>query len=143
MHAARTRQHLIAMDDNMAQTAGARATILVIDDDEATLEFLELFLSTSGYEVRTAASGNAGLARATAEPPTLVLLDRRLPDEDGVAVCQRLRDRFGRHVPIVMMTADHEPAVEAAAHAAGASAFLRKPFDPRVLLDRLATLLPR
>ena len=116
-------------------------SILVIDDDEATLEFLDLLLSMSGYQVHTAATGNAGLVQAAVEPLAAVLLDRRLPDVDGVVVCQRLRDDLGPDVPIIMLTADHEPDVEVSARAAGATSFLRKPFEPPTLLDRLAGLL--
>ncbi len=117
-------------------------TILIIDDDTATLEFLELLLSMSGYHVRTAATGEAGLRHAAREPFAAVLLDRRLPDFDGVALCARLRDHLGPDVPIIMLTADHEPTVEVAAHAAGVTSFLRKPFEPPVLLNRLTELLP-
>lgn len=111
--------------------------ILVIDDNDATLEFIDMLLRMSGYKVRTTASGAAGLRAATAG-----LLDRRLPNGDGVGVCQRLRDRLGPDVPIIMLTADHEPGAEVAARAAGATAFVRKPFAPPVLLDHLAELLP-
>jgi len=126
----------------MPQTPLDSPTILVIEDDAATLEFLEMLLSMAGYNVRTAVSGQTGFVEARDGVPSAVLVDRRLPDMDGVALCQRLRDHIGWNVPIIMLTADHEIGVEAAAHAAGATSFLRKPFQPTVLLDQLAALLP-
>lgn len=72
---------------------------MVIDDDAATLEFLDLLLTTSGYQVRVAASAEAGFVQVTRGPVAAVLLDRRLPDGDGVVVCQRLRDRLGPEAP--------------------------------------------
>jgi two-component system, OmpR family, response regulator MtrA len=116
-------------------------TILIIEDDEATREFLELLLSSSGYQVRSAASGQEGLAQASAEPVSAVLLDRRLPDMDGVTVCRNLRERIGLNVPVIMLTADYDPTLEAAGRAAGATAVFRKPFRPDMLLNQLAAVL--
>jgi DNA-binding response OmpR family regulator len=122
-------------------TQSAIHAILVIEDDGATLEFLELFLSTHGYQVHTAATGERGLALVAAHPVEVVLLDRRLPDMDGVTVCAHLRERMGPIVSIIMLTADRDPALEATARAAGATTFLRKPFDPGTLLQRLSSVL--
>ena len=118
-----------------------RHTILVIEDDHDTLEFLELFLDMSGYQVQSAPTSERGLALAAAYPIEAVLLDRRLPDGDGIEVCRRLREQLGSAAPIVLLTADHDPELEAAAHAAGATAFLRKPFAPEALLQQLAAVL--
>ncbi len=117
-------------------------TILVIDDDSDILDFIELFLSTEGYHVHTATTGADGLHQATAEPLSAVLLDRRLPDMDGITVCNGLRAALGPNVPIIMVTADHDHTLAAAARTAGATAFLLKPFAPTALLDQLAQVLP-
>lgn len=117
-------------------------TILVIDDDQDTLEFLELFLSMAGYRVQGAGTGTQGLALAAAHPVDVVVLDRRLPDADGVALCARLRERLGPAVPIVLLTADYDPQLETAARKAGATLFFRKPFAPDALLQQLVALLP-
>ena len=125
----------------MMQTPSETHTILIIEDDEATLEFLDLFLSTSGYQVRTAGTGKDGLTLATAHSVEAILLDRRLPDMDGITACERLRNQIRSTVPIIMLTADRDVALESAAREAGATMFLRKPFDPDVLLQGLATVL--
>lgn len=124
----------------MATIPPDRHTILVIEDDHDTLEFLELFLDMSGYVVQSAATSERGLELAVAHPIEAVLLDRRLPDGDGVAVCRRLREQLGPDTPIVLLTADHDPALEAVARGAGATAFVRKPFAPDALLQQLAAV---
>jgi DNA-binding response OmpR family regulator len=121
--------------------AFAHKAVLIIEDDEATREFLALLLISSGYQVYTAPSGHEGLVQASTQPVSAVLLDRRLPDMDGVAVCRGLRERIGSQVPVIMLTADHDSALDAAGQAAGATTLLRKPFPPKMLLDRLAAVL--
>lgn len=126
----------------MTQTAANNQTILVIEDDHATLEFMKLFLDMAGYQVQTAVSGTQGLVSASSQSIQAILLDRRLPDMDGVRVCAQLRARLGPDLPIIMLTADSEPALEANARAAGVTSLLRKPFLPDTLLQRLAAVLP-
>lgn len=125
----------------MTVTPSCGQTILVIEDDQDTVEFLELFLDMSGYQVQTAGTGARGLALATAHAIAAVLLDRRLPDMDGITVCERLRAQLGRAVPIILLTADHDPALHTAARDAGVSAVLQKPFAPDALLQQLAAVL--
>ena len=125
----------------MTATPSGGQTILVIEDDQDTVDFLELFLDMSGYQVQTAGTGAHGLALATAHTIAAVLLDRRLPDMDGVTVCERLRAQLGMVVPIILLTADHDPALHTAARDAGVSAVLQKPFAPDALLQQLAAML--
>jgi DNA-binding response OmpR family regulator len=115
---------------------------LVVEDDPDTLEFYVALLEASGYRVLAAATGRAGLEHLSNPPIHGVVLDRRLPDIDGLLVCRRLRDRLGPNVPILIVTADHDPMLANAARAAGATAFLSKPFEIDELLGRLAALVP-
>jgi two-component system OmpR family response regulator len=71
----------------------------------------------------------------------LVLLDRRLPDMDGLALCRQIRAALGATIPILLLTADREPTLAAAAEEAGATAYLSKPVDPDLLLGRVISLL--
>ena len=121
--------------------ASTQKAILIIEDDEDTLEFLDFFLTSSGYQILSAPSGAEGLASANTESIDLILLDRRLPDMDGVDICRQLRQRLDGSVPIIMMTADRGLGLEAMARAAGANDFLRKPFQPELLLKCLAAHL--
>ncbi len=121
-----------------AQPQGADArTVLVIEDDEDTREFVEDLLSMAGYMVLGAASGKAALAQVAAHPIDVILLDRRLPDADGIELCRRLRGQVDSAVPIILVTADRSPGLEAAARDAGATDFLPKPYLPADLLGRL------
>lgn len=117
------------------------ATIFVVEDDAATSEFLVDLLSLEGYTLRVAASGGAALAELAEHPVSVVLLDRRLPDIDGLAVCRQIRQSIDATVPIILLTADYNVELEAAARDAGATAYLPKPFPPDVLLDRVAALV--
>ncbi len=94
----------------------------------------------TGYAVVGAASGQEGLAMANL-PVDVILLDRRLPDADGIELCRRLRDQRGSGILIIFLTADRSPQPEAQVRAAGATDFLHKPFPPADLLERLARLV--
>ena len=116
-------------------------TLLVVEDDAATSEFLVDLLSAEGYTTRVAASGHAALAMLMEQSVNAVLLDRRLPDMDGLTVCRKIRASIHSTVPIILLTADYSAELEAAAHAAGITDYLPKPFPPNVLLDRVAALI--
>src|SRR3989304_2441620 len=79
-----------------------RERILVIEDEDKILQFLQRGLTYEGYRVEMAADGAAGLALARAEAPDLVILDWMLPGMDGLEVCRRLR--AGGPAPILMLT---------------------------------------
>ena len=113
-------------------------TLLVIEDDCDTLALYTLLLETTGYRVLAAASGQAALRHLGTAPIHGVILDRRLPDGDGLQVCRHLRDRLGSSLPIVVVSVDHDRAL---AVAAGATALVAKPFAVDVLLDQLHTLV--
>jgi CheY-like chemotaxis protein len=140
MHAAIPLNFRDSMEVDMTQPQADPPTILVIEDDRATIEFLELLLDMAGYRVQMAQTGAKGVAVATASTPQAILLDRRLPDMDGVAVCERLRSQLGLAMPVIMLTADYDSTLEAAVKAAGATALMRKPFEPDTLLEQLAAV---
>ena len=117
-------------------------TILIVEDDQETLEFYQLLLQIAGYTVRTAWSGRQARALVAARAVDGVLLDYRLPDTIGLELCQELRATLGPNVPILLVTGDREPLLETWVYAAGATAFLGKPFDPDVLLTLLAAYVP-
>jgi DNA-binding response OmpR family regulator len=115
--------------------------IVIVEDDPETLEFLTFLLQLSDYEVEGALHGAAAWQSVRAAPVQAILLDRRLPDVDGLTLCQDLHAAFGTNIPIIMMSADSEAGLLAASQAAGATTLLRKPFPPQTLLDALATVL--
>jgi CheY-like chemotaxis protein len=103
-------------------------TALVIDDSPIVRTVLSALLRRQGMTVATARDGEAGLAQATAEPPSLICLDLMLPNVSGLEVCRRLRRApETAHVPVVIVSARPFPQDRAAALEAGADAFLQKP----------------
>ena len=84
--------------------------ILVVDDTPANVHILQLRLAAHGYEVLTAADGEAALTAARESQPDLILLDVMMPKVDGLEVCRRLRaDPSFPFTPIIMVTAKADP----------------------------------
>jgi two-component system phosphate regulon response regulator PhoB len=122
----------------------AKATILVIEDEEDILELVRYNLAKEGYEVICATTGEEGLGVARSKLPTLVVLDLMLPGVDGLEVCRLLKaDAKARHIPIVILTARSEEADIVAGLELGADDYVTKPFSPRVLVARVRAALRR
>ncbi len=117
------------------------AKILVVDDERILLDTLRYNLSKAGYEVTTAADGEAALRVARQESPDLVLLDVMLPKLDGFDVCRTLRQESS--VPILMLTARVEEADKIIGLELGADDYLTKPFSMRELMARVKAMLRR
>ena len=115
--------------------------ILVIDDEERILQFLQRGLSYEGYRVDVALDGPTGLALARTNPPDIVILDWMLPGMDGLEVCRRLRATSA--APILMLTAKDAVSDRVQGLDAGADDYLVKPFAFDELLARLRALLRR
>ncbi len=106
--------------------------VLVVDDDAGIREFIDMVLSDEGYEVATASHGAAALEIIDRRPPSIILLDMRMPIMDGWAFARAYRQRPGPHAPIIVVTAARDVAERAAQ--IDAEGVLPKPF-------RLAELL--
>lgn len=116
--------------------------LLIIEDEYALRRALEDALAAAGYRVLTASDGAAGLERAWAERPDLVLLDVMLPRLDGFALASVLR-RSGCDVPILMLTAKGTVEDRVTGLDSGADDYLVKPFSTEELLARVRALLRR
>ena len=116
-------------------------TVLLVEDDPAARQGLELALSRLGYGVRAAATGEAALDGLGAGPVDVVVLDVMLPGVDGFEVCRRLhRDS---NVPVIMLTARGDDFDIVAGLEAGADDYVVKPAEPRVLDARIRAVLRR
>jgi adenylate cyclase len=116
--------------------------ILVVDDNPTNVEILRVRLASQGYEVVTAADGEAALAQARALDPDLVLLDIMMPKLDGIAVLKELKqDARLKFVPVIMVTAKADPRDMVAGLEAGGDDYLTKPFEQAVLVARVRSLL--
>ena len=110
--------------------------ILVVDDNADIIEVMALVLGDAGYSVRTAANGREALDAVAARMPALILLDMLMPVMDGWQCARELRARYGRVVPIVVVTAAEHARASAAQ--IGADDVLPKPFDLSLLLEVVA-----
>jgi two-component system, OmpR family, KDP operon response regulator KdpE len=115
--------------------------VLVIDDEEAIRRFLRVTLSSQGYAVLEAASGNDGLSSAATQRPDVIILDLGLPDLDGVKVTQFLRE--WTRIPIIILSVRGSEKDKIAALDAGADDYLTKPFSVGELLARIRAALRR
>jgi two-component system alkaline phosphatase synthesis response regulator PhoP len=119
--------------------AGRR--VLVVDDDEKTVELVKLYLNRDGYRVITAYNGNEALQLARESQPDIIVLDLMLPGIDGLEICRTLREESD--VPIIMLTAKTTDEDILTGLNLGADDYVTKPFSPRELAARVRTVLRR
>lgn len=112
-------------------------SILVIDDEAAIREGLELLLSSEGYAVTSAETGQSGLARLEEEPYDLLLLDVSLPDRNGLDLLRDIRQR-DPELPIVLITAYGSIDMARQAFKSGAQDYITKPWSNDELLAQVA-----
>ena len=116
-------------------------TVLLVEDDPAAREGLELALRRLGYGVRSAVTGEAALDGLSGAAADVVVLDLMLPGLDGLEVCRRLRRRS--EVPVIMLTARGGDLDIVGGLEAGADDYVVKPVEPRVLDARIRAVLRR
>ena len=119
----------------------AAARILVVDDDTEICSLLAEYLSSHGYDVACADSGEAMRAAIARAAPALVLLDIGLPGEDGLSLARHLRERLD--CGIVMITGAHAVVDRVVGLEVGADDYIAKPFDLREVLARVRSVLRR
>jgi two-component system, OmpR family, response regulator MtrA len=117
------------------------ASVLLVEDDPAARQGLELALRRLGYEVRLAETGEAALTGICEGTVDVVVLDVMLPGMDGFEVCRRLRR--DSDVPVIMLTARGDDFDIVAGLVAGADDYVVKPVEPRVLDARIRAVLRR
>jgi two-component system alkaline phosphatase synthesis response regulator PhoP len=115
--------------------------ILVIDDEPSIINLVSAYLKPEGYEVYTAADGNAGLKAARVFKPDLIILDLMLPGMDGIELLSRLRRESD--VYVIMLTARTDETDKIVGLSVGADDYVTKPFSPRELVARVKAALRR
>lgn len=122
--------------------SGPPKRILVVDDDADHLETLSHYLKKLGYEATSASSGEQAIKSATSLVPNLVLLDLGLPDVNGFDVCEQLSEKPTTcGIPVIIVSGMETDDVVRRARAAGCAYYLRKPYDPNVLLTLIQNTL--
>ncbi len=119
------------------------ALILVVDDEYSIAEVLELALTDAGHEVVIATNGRQAVERLKEQRPDLILLDFMMPIMDGADMLKAIReDPARREIPVILMSSLPEAAVPESAKGAY-TAFLRKPFKLRALVEVANSALHR
>ncbi|MCP5265098.1 MAG: response regulator [Burkholderiaceae bacterium] len=121
--------------------APAGPHVLVVDDDPSLREMLVEYLGENELRVTAVASGTEMMAAFDHEAIDLVVLDLRLPGEDGMVLARRLHERAS--VPIVLLTGKLDEADRVMGLELGADDYVTKPFSPRELLARIRAVLRR
>ncbi len=112
--------------------------ILVVDDDPIVVTMVAVNLRKAGYELLTACDGQAALEMARTNRVGIVISDWNMPRMDGLELCRELRAQSGDgYVYIILLTSQAKVEQRVEGLAAGADDFLKKPFDPRELLERV------
>jgi CheY-like chemotaxis protein len=126
----------------MSSPAAEPAVILVIDDDPATVTGIVALLSMAGYECHEARNRAAALSAARSLALDLIICDANLAGESGLELCRQVRQQPGMDdVPVMFMSSAQIPDIVRRSHEAGAAYYLRKPFDPEVLLELVGKAL--
>ncbi|MPY80540.1 MAG: response regulator [Actinophytocola sp.] len=115
--------------------------VLVVDDDETVRDVVRRYLERAGFDVDLAGDGDDALRQFAGRSPDLVVLDVMMPGKSGLDVCRELR-RISE-VPILMLTALGEEENRIAGLQLGADDYVSKPFSPRELALRVASVLRR
>ena len=126
----------------MNSLATAPAVILIIDNDPLTMTGLAAILDMSGYECHCARGPEAALKAVRTLPLDLILCDVNLGGESGIELCQELREQPGMDdVPLMFMSSNQGADIVRRSSDAGAAYYLRKPFEPEVLLELVGKAL--
>jgi DNA-binding response OmpR family regulator len=116
-------------------------TLLLVDDEEKVLDFMEPFLQQEGFHTVTAKTGKEALQKAEEVKPSLVVLDWMLPEMSGIEVCRELRNMH--RMGIIMVTARTEETDKIIGLEVGADDYITKPFSLRELVARIRAVLRR
>lgn len=116
---------------------GSSRHILIVDDNEDNLLFLQLLLESEGYAVEVATCGYSALDRMRVSPPSLVLLDVMMPGITGFEVMQQVRQSEALRDLIIVLVSAHEDVNGARVREVGANDFIRKPVDCDELINKV------
>ena len=118
-------------------------TVLYIEDNEFNRKIVRQLLARTSYKLMEAVDGETGVAMAAEHAPDLVLMDVQLPKLSGLDATRAIRnDPRTAHVPVIVVTSFALSGDESKAMAAGASAYLAKPYSPRELMALIRRFAP-
>jgi two-component system, cell cycle response regulator DivK len=117
--------------------------ILVVEDQEDNRRIVRDLLTSVGYEVIEAVTGEEGVKMAGAHAPDLILMDIQLPDLDGYEATRRIKTTpVLRQIPVIAVTSYALSGDDVKAFESGCDAYVSKPFSPRALLAKIREFVP-
>ncbi len=117
-------------------------TIMVVDDSASIRQVMGLTLKKSGYDVIEATDGRDALSKLTGQKINLIVCDLNMPNMDGITFLKSLKSTDGyRFTPVVMLTTESQESKKQEGKAAGARAWVVKPFKPEQMLDAVSKLM--
>ncbi len=117
-------------------------TIMTIDDSPSVRHLLNLVLKGAGFEVVQAADGREALGLFTGQKVHLIICDVNMPNMDGITFVKRLKQLPEyKFTPVIMLTTESQEEIKREAKAAGAKAWVIKPFKPEQLLNAVERLV--
>jgi two-component system, OmpR family, response regulator ResD len=130
-------------DKPQAVPGAKTATVLVVDDEPTIVEIVGRYMERAGFETYTAGDGYKALDAASEHRPDLVVLDVMLPGIDGIEVMERLQEREGPPIAVILLTARGEESDRLVGLRHGADDYVVKPFSPAELVARVEAVLRR
>jgi two-component system, OmpR family, alkaline phosphatase synthesis response regulator PhoP len=122
----------------------SKFNVLLVDDEIDVLEFLSYNLKKEGFKVTTATNGREAINKAMAEVPHLIILDVMMPEMDGIATCEEIKQIPAlKNSLVIFLTARGEDYSQIAGFDAGADDYVTKPIKPKLLISRVKALLRR
>lgn len=116
--------------------------ILVVEDDHEMGEFIQQVLENHRFSVQIALDGQIGLEMAVRENPDLIISDIRMPKMDGFELCANLKSNFlTSHIPLILLTSLTEEENTLKGDGFGADAYIFKPFNERIIVSKIQSLL--
>jgi CheY-like chemotaxis protein len=126
----------------MNPTQSSQSSILVVDDEPAVLGEIASVLTAAGFVCNCCTTADMAIARARVAPPDLILSDIHLHERSGLEMCEQIRQIEAlRDVPVMFLSRTQTPDIIRRRHAAGGAYYLRKPFDPEVLVELIHKVL--
>ena len=115
--------------------------VLIVDDEQDTLEFLSYNLKQADFNVITCDNGIDALNKIRSEKPDVAILDIMMPGIDGIEICQEIRDSGNNNIILVILSGKNENYTKMAAYKAGCNDFITKPINPKLLTNKIYGLL--
>jgi two-component system chemotaxis response regulator CheY len=116
--------------------------VMVVDDSASIRQVMSLTLAKAGYEVTEACDGADALGKLAGQKVNLIVCDVNMPNMDGITFLKSLKDKPGyKFTPVIMLTTESQESKKQEGKAAGAKAWVVKPFKPEQMLEAVSKLI--